>query len=129
MRKNTDLGEAPEIIPRKALSVNRYVEDFYTAGFPYYDGVGVFSEPAIGAELIVLSEPENWYDNYAAALYFKQRALGYIPQGKNKYISKFLNFGHTDIFDVKINRVSSAEHPEQQISVGVRIKGSVQKNI
>jgi hypothetical protein len=40
----------------------------------------------------------------------------------NKYISKFLNFGHGDLFEIKNNKISPPDHPEQQVSVVVKIK-------
>jgi hypothetical protein len=70
---------------------------------------------------MLAAEPENNYDTYAVAIYYKDHKLGYIPRGRNKYISKFLNFGHTDLFEVRINRVSPEEDPEAQIGVVVRI--------
>jgi hypothetical protein len=48
--------------------------------------------------------------------------LGYIPRGENKLISQFLNLGYTDLFEVKINRVSPEAHPEKQIGVQVKIR-------
>ena len=104
------------------VSMDRHFDDFHIAGFTYHDGVDVFNELKIGTELTFIAEPENKYDSYAVAIYFGKSKLGYIPHGKNKYISKFLNFGHTGLFDVKINRISPEEHPEHQISVVVKIK-------
>jgi hypothetical protein len=47
--------------------------------------------------------------------------LGYIPKGENKEISRFLNLGYTDLFEVKINQITLDAHPEGQIGVLVRI--------
>ncbi|MDR2509255.1 MAG: HIRAN domain-containing protein [Spirochaetaceae bacterium] len=125
MVKNSNETEALAI--EEAAQMDRHFNDFHVAGFTYYDGVDVFAELKIGTELAFAAEPQNKYDNCAVAIYYKNYKLGYIPHGKNKYISKFLNFGHSGLFEVKINRISPEEHPEQQISVVVKIKDITQK--
>jgi len=103
-------------------AMDRHFDDFHIAGFTYHDGVDVFDELKIGTALTLVAEPDNRYDNFAVALYYRGHKLGYIPRGKNKFIGKFLNFGHTELFDVKINRISPEEHPERQVSVVVKIR-------
>jgi hypothetical protein len=102
--------------------LDRHYDNFNIAGFTYYDGVDVFDELKIGTELQFVPEPENKFDESAVALYYKEYKLGYVPKGKNCELGKFLKCGHTDLFEIKINRISSAEHPEQQVSVVVKIK-------
>jgi hypothetical protein len=102
--------------------LDRHYDNFNIAGFTYYDGVDVFNELKIGSELHFVVEPENKFDESAVAIYFRESKLGYVPQNKNKYISKFLYFGHVDLFEVKINKISPIDHPEQQVSVVVKIK-------
>jgi hypothetical protein len=111
-----------EVVMSNDMSImDNYYDNFNIAGFTYHDGVDVFDELKIGSELLLVVEPDNKYDSYAVAIYFKDHKLGYIPRPKNKYISKFLNFGHNDLFEIKINRVSPEEHPEQQIGVVVKV--------
>ena len=102
--------------------INRHYDNFNIAGFTYYDGVDVFDKLSIGTELRLVPEPENKFDEAAVALYYNEFKLGYIPKNKNSYISKFLNLGHVNLFEVKINQISSSDNPEQQISVVVRIR-------
>ena len=116
-----------QIIVDEMPLMDRHFSDFHIAGFTYYDGVDVFNELKIGTQLTLAAEPENKHDNYAVAVYYENHRLGYIPRDKNKYISKFLNFGHTELFDIKINRISPEEHPEDQIGVVVKIKDKVEK--
>ena len=121
MTKDLALVVDAEIVASEA-PMDRHFDDFHIAGFTYHDGVDVFSELKIGTMLTLLAEPDNRYDNFAVAIYYREHKLGYIPKGKNKYIGKFLNFGHADLFDVKINRISPEEHPEHQIGIVVKIK-------
>jgi len=112
----------PNKISDKEMFLERHFDNFNIAGFTYHSGVDVFNELKIGTELILKAEPNNRNDIYAVAIYYENHKLGYIPRSNNKFISKFLNFGHIDLFDIKINRISPEEHPEQQIGVVVKIK-------
>ena len=107
--------------------LDRHYDNFNIAGFTYYDGVDVFNELKIGTELYFVVEPDNKFDESAVAIYYNEYKLGYVPQNRNKYISKFLNFGHSDLFQIKINKISPSDHPEQQISVVVKIKNKEEK--
>ncbi|MDR1895764.1 MAG: HIRAN domain-containing protein, partial [Prevotellaceae bacterium] len=95
---------------------------FDIAGFTYYDGIDVFYDLKIGTELNLKAEPTNPFDPYAVIIYYKTTKLGYIPRGENKAISRFLNLGYTELFEVKINRIAPDEHTEQQVGVIVRIR-------
>lgn len=92
------------------------------AGFTYYDGINVIKELEIGTYLTLVAELENKFDPYAVAIYYKGEKLGFIPTGENKLINQFLQSGHTDLFEVRINRISPESHPEKQIGVIVKIQ-------
>lgn len=92
------------------------------AGFSYYEGCIVFSELKIGTELSLVREENNKFDPYAVAVYFKGYKLGFLPRSQNETINKFLEMGHTDLFEVRINRITKKEHPENQVGIIVYIK-------
>lgn len=55
--------------------------------------------------------------------YFSRiKKIGYIPRRENSEIAKFCRQGYADIFDVRINRISPAENPENQIGIAVYIR-------
>jgi len=101
---------------------DRHFSDFHIAGFTYYNGVDVFEDLKIGKELLLKAEPENPYDPNAVAIYYQKDKLGFVPRDKNDALSKFLNLGYSDMFEVKINQVNPNTYPEKQIRVVVRIK-------
>lgn len=45
----------------------------------------------------------------------------FVPRSENDHISKLCEAGYDDIFDVRINRVSPEESPENQIGVIVSL--------
>jgi len=99
----------------------KHLSHFDLAGFSYYDGVTVFNELKIGSSLRLAVEPTNAYDPHAVEIYFGDTKLGYVPRSNNRVISKFLNLGYTDLFEVLINRITPDACPEGQIGVVVRI--------
>ena len=101
---------------------DRHFADFHIAGFTYYDGVDVFEKLKIGKELLLKAEPENRYDPNAVEIYFQKNKLGYVTRDENELLSKFLNLGYSDLFEVKISQISPDAHPEKLVRVIVRIK-------
>ena len=70
----------------------------------------------------LVREADNAFDPYAVAIYYEDFKLGFIPRGSNHDISKYLDMGLEDIFEVRITRVTPDVHPEQQVEVIVYIK-------
>lgn len=100
----------------------RHFSNFDIAGFTYWEGALVFQELSIGTELFLRREEDNKFDPYAVAIYYKEHKLGFIPRNMNKEISKFCEQGYANIFEVRINRLSPHEGPEEQVGVIVYLK-------
>jgi hypothetical protein len=100
---------------------DRNFSDFHIAGFNYYDAIDVFYDLRIGTPLSLKAEPQNPYDPAAVAIYYQNVKLGFVPRTQNEHLSKFLNLGHTDLFECKINQINPDTHPEKQVRVVVRI--------
>lgn len=100
----------------------RHYSNFDIAGFSYWEGCEVFNELKIGTELTLMREEDNKFDPYAVAVYYGESKLGFIPRTANHEISKFLELGHTDLFEVRINRITPDQSPENQVGVIVYIK-------
>jgi len=100
---------------------DRHFATFHIAGFTYYNGVDVFENLKIGTKLLLQAEPENKFDPNAVAIYYQEDKLGFVPKANNQLLRKFLNLGHSDLFEIKISQISPEEHPEQQVRVVVRI--------
>ncbi len=103
------------------MKKRRHFQNFDIAGFSYWDGAIVFNELKIGTELRLERESENQYDPKAVAIYFGEAKLGFVPRNCNDAISKLCEAGYTDIFDVRINRITPDESPEDQIGVIVSL--------
>ncbi len=107
--------------------MKRHLANFHIAGFGYWDGCEAFEHLKIGTKLDLVRDEDNRFDPYAVAVYYKELKLGYIPRDSNKEISKYLDMGWNDLYDVRITRVTPDVHPEAQIEVVARIKRNVQK--
>ena len=109
-------AQDPETLKRVHLA------DFHVAGFTYWDGCEAFKYLKIGTELKLVRETGNAFDFYAVAIYFKDLKLGYVPRTENHDISKYLDMGLEDVYEVRITRVTPDAHPEQQVEVVVYVK-------
>ena len=99
----------------------RHFANFDIAGFSYWDGAIVFQDLKIGTQLRFEREEANQYDPKAVAIYYGENKLGFVPRSHNDSISKLCEAGYGEIFDVRINRVSPEESPEDQIGVIVSL--------
>lgn len=99
-----------------------HLTNFHIAGFSYWDGPEAFEHLKVGTRLDLVREPDNKFDAYAVAIYYGDFKLGFVPRSDNHDISKYLDMGLDDIYEVRIQRISPDEHPENQISVIVYIK-------
>ena len=88
----------------------------------FWDGCEAFGELKNGTELKLVREPENKYDPEAVAIYYKDFKLGFVPSSENEKISRFLDMGYTDLFEVRVARLCEDAHPEKQVFVNIYIK-------
>lgn len=102
--------------------MKRHLDNFHIAGFSYWDGSEAFENLRIGTILELVREDDNKFDPYAVAIYYKDFKLGFIPRGSNNEISKYLDMGWDNIFEVRITRITPDAHPESQVEVVVFIK-------
>lgn len=100
----------------------KHLANIHIAGFGYWDGCEAFSSLKIGTKLELEREEDNKFDPFAVAIYYKDQKLGFIPREMNENISKMLDMGWGEIFEVIVNRVTPDARPEGQIEVAIRIK-------
>ena len=100
----------------------RHLANFHIAGFSYWDGCEALEHLKPGKELELVREEDNKFDPYAVAIWYGDYKLGFVPRGENKEISKYIEMGWSDIFEVRVTRVTPDVHPEQQVEVIVYIK-------
>lgn len=98
-----------------------HLDNFHIAGFGYWEGCEAFEHLKVGTRLELIREADNAFDPYAVAIYHGENKLGFIPRGHNHDISKYLDMGLEDIYDVRITRISPEVHPEDQVEVIVNI--------
>ncbi len=106
----------------KKREMKRHLANFHIAGFGYWDGCEAFEHLKIGTRLDLVREDDNAFDPYAVAIYYKDLKLGFIPRADNKEISKYLDMGWENLYEVRVTRVTPDVHPEEQVEVVVHIK-------
>ena len=98
-----------------------HLTNFNIAGFGYWEGCEVLEELHIGTRLELVREEDNKFDPYAVAIYYDDHKLGFIPRRSNHDISKYLDMGLEDIYEVRVTRISKKLHPDEQVEVIVNI--------
>ena len=103
-------------------TIDRHFGNFYIAGFTYWDGCIALEQLKIGSQLRLVREADNKFDPCAVAIYFGDYKLGFVPCNENKLISKLMDWGYGDIFDMRVQRISLEAHPEKQVGVVVFVR-------
>lgn len=98
-----------------------HLANFHIAGFGYWEGCEAFEHLKIGTKLDLVREADNAFDPYAVAICYGEYKLGFIPRGQNHDISKYLDMGLDNIYDVRITRITPDVHPEDQVEVIVNV--------
>ena len=98
-----------------------HLANFHIAGFTYYDAPICFSKLKIGTHLRLKLEKDNKFDARAVAIYYKDFKLGFVPRAENRIFYKLLTMGYNRIFEVRIQQIDLAAHPEQQIRTVVHL--------
>ena len=52
---------------------------------------------------------------------YAETKLGYVPRGKNSELYMLQYYGHSDLFEARINMFDSNAHPERQFRVTVKV--------
>lgn len=105
-----------------------HLATFHIAGFAYYDGCDAIEHLKIGTSLELEREAENQFDPYAVAIYYDCYKLGFVPRDQSHDISKYLDMGWNDMFEVKVVRVTPDAHPEGQVELNLFIKRNCKGN-
>lgn len=98
-----------------------HLDNFHIAGFGYWEGCEAFEHLKIGTKLELVREADNAFDPYAVAIYYGEYKLGFIPRGSNHDISKYIDMGFGNIYDVRITRITPDANPENQVEVIINI--------
>lgn len=101
---------------------NRQYLNCHIAGFSHWEGCLVLEELKVGTKLDLERDLHNPFDPRAVAIYYGDTKLGYIPKNQNEDISTFLDMGHSDLFDVRVQMKNPDVHPEAQVRVAIFIK-------
>ncbi|MBO7300505.1 MAG: HIRAN domain-containing protein [Tidjanibacter sp.] len=105
---------------------NLHYINCHIAGFSHWEGCLVMEDLKIGSTIDMERESNNPHDNNAIALYYGDTKLGYIPASHNEEIAKFLDLGHNDLFEVRVQSKNPDAHPEYQVRIVVFIKAKGQ---
>ncbi len=99
--QNEKFGKFTEIIFNMLVNFLKFsfyfifFDEFYVAGYRYYDGLLIEDSLLPGKEVRFQRKPDCLEDTGAVEIYTGRKKLGYIPRKDNAYISKLLDQGVT----------------------------------
>ncbi len=106
--------------PMKKKNRKAYLTHFHVAGTQYYDLLEAWKDLKVGAELKLVTEPENRYDRHAVQVWHQEFMLGYIPRSENRHMAKLLNAGWNP-YKVLIQGLYEENSMSERLEVCVRI--------
>jgi HIRAN domain len=68
-----------------------YLLQSFVRGFQYYEGKKLLEKMTIGALLDLVHEPENEYDEFAIAIHYQGKKIGFVPAESNEILAKILD--------------------------------------
>jgi hypothetical protein len=118
----TNFASNQNITAMKKSKVSRFIDRFNIAGFTFWDGYLAIDKLRPGVELQLVREDDNGHDPQAVAIYLGEYKLGFIPRDNNSMVSKFLDLGYTDIFELRVQSLQPEAIPERQVYVALYLR-------
>ncbi len=97
------------------------LDNFYIAGFQFYDGEYCLNKLIKQDLLLLKNEPDNKYDPYAVEIFSGSTKLGYVPRLRNQSISRMLLAG-MPLFST-VENIQQDVSPWEAINVAVYLYG------
>jgi hypothetical protein len=92
-----------------------FFNEFYIAGYRYYDGETIAESLWEGKLVTFKREPHCIYDTKAVAIYAGRKKLGYVPRKDNTIISTLIDQGV--IIKGKIQKRNFDDQPRKRIKI------------
>lgn len=102
---------------RRRKKNREHLDQFFIAGFSYYEGAIAFKELEVGTVLALELDENNPYDARAVMLWYNDFHLGYIPRENNRIFYKLLRVGAGEHIEVRVQRIDPSSGSERQIKV------------
>ncbi|HNH85306.1 MAG TPA: HIRAN domain-containing protein [Acidobacteriota bacterium] len=96
------------------------LNEFFVAGFQFYEGVDLIEDIKVGDRFELIPEPENAYDSLAVRIEYQGVKIGYIPRRENKTLHLLLRQGAK--LHAEAIYVAPEEMPWEMLELRVRYK-------
>lgn len=94
-----------------------FFNEFYIAGYRYYDGETIADSLLEGKPVNFKREPQCIHDTKAVAIYAGRKKLGYVPRKDNAIISILMDQGV--IIKGKIQKRNFDDQPRKRVKISV----------
>lgn len=103
------------VVPFNEKKREYFFNEFYVAGYSYYEGERIEDSLMEGKLVEFKREPTCVHDPRAVEIYVGRRKLGYIPRKDNAMISALLDLGMT--VKGKIQKRNYDDQPRKRIKI------------
>jgi hypothetical protein len=117
----------PLLTPKRATSPTKTcLLQFHVRGFQYYHGTELLPLMNAGELLKLVREPKNKFDEYAIALHYRDKKIGFVPAEKNEVLSRLMDSGSVRLRAEIIEVDEAADHWEA-LYAAVYLVGAIQE--
>lgn len=103
-----------------------YINQFFVAGFQYYEGHNLLKKIKVGDFLTMIREPDNRYDNCAIALHWKEKKIGFVPGSENSVLAALIDANDLE-FLCEVTFVELKTKPWENVAVAISYLKKVNK--
>ncbi len=97
-----------------------YLLQSFVRGFAYYNGPLLLKKMKVGALLELVREPENEFDNFAIAIYYQGKKIGFVPAESNEILAKILDANLLKL-QAEITHVSTKAQSWENTAVAIYV--------
>ncbi|MCP5051718.1 MAG: hypothetical protein GY940_31420 [bacterium] len=105
----------PKSKPRYEKQKEYFFNEFYVAGYAYYEGELVEDSLLEGKAVRFERQPDCSYDHRAVEVYAAGKKLGYIPRKDNQMIAALLDNGF--VIKGEIRKRNFDDRPNQRVKI------------
>lgn len=97
-----------------------YLLQFFVRGFKYYEGPNLLNEMHEGDMLELVREPGNEHDEFAIALHFNSKKIGFVPAESNEMLARLIDIGTPQLM-AEITHLKAEAGYWEQVAIAIYV--------
>lgn len=97
-----------------------YLLQCFVRGFRYYQGPNLLNEMHEGDMLELVREPKNEHDEFAIALHFNSKKIGFVPAESNEMLARLIDIGVPQLM-AEITHLKTEAANWEQVAIAIYV--------